>query len=101
MKQDCGDAHLCRSFEHPLRDSGLAPNADGVICANLANKLVLRHGLGVVVNMPSLSPELGDSIETDVLQNQEPEAFVLDGVEDFWLAKRFPDGVPSTMHSIV
>lgn len=86
MKQDYEDIHLCRSFEHPLCDSGLAANADGVICANLANKLILRHGLRVVVNMPSLFLELGDSIETDVFQNQEPEALVLDGVEDFWLA---------------
>ena len=92
MKQYCGDAHLCRSFEHPLRDSGLAANADGVICANLADKLVFRHGLGIVVNLPSLFPEPGDGIETDVLQNQEPEAFVLDGVEDFWLTNRIRDG---------
>jgi len=96
MKRDCGHAHLCCSFEHPLCDFGLAANTDGVICANLADKLVLGHGFGIVVNMPSLFSELGDGIETDVLQNQEPEVLVFEGVEDFWLANCIRHGVATT-----
>lgn len=78
--------YLGSSLEYPLGNLGLAANTNSMVLSDLLYKLVLRHGLGKMIDVESLLPESSNSIHTDVLEDQQTQALILQRMEDLWLA---------------
>ena len=80
------DRYLCGSLDDSFCDLGLATDADGVILADFLDELVFRHGLGGMVDVPALGAECLDCLLADVLDEEDAQVLVVDGVQDPWHA---------------
>ena len=58
--------HLRGSFYHPFGDLGLAANTNGVVCANMLDKIILAHRFCVVIDSPAIGLESFDGVLADV-----------------------------------
>ena len=77
--------HLGRGLDDLRSDLGLATNANGVVLGDLLEELLLRHCLGVVIDMEALGAETLDGLLGDVLEEEQAQVLVLYRVEDLWL----------------
>ena len=85
--------YLRGRLDHAFCDFGLAAYADGVICADFLDKLVLRHGLGRVVYVEALRAEGLDGLLADVLKEKETEVLIVDGMESLRLTNGKVEGL--------
>jgi len=62
-----------------------------MVVGDFLYQLVFRHSFGVVINMESLRGKSRNSFLADVLQNQELQVIIIDGMKDLW----YPDVISS------
>ena len=76
-------AHLCSRLDDTFCDLGFAANADAMVFGDRFHEFILGHGFGIVIDMIAMSLERGYSILANIFEQQEAQAVVTDGMEDF------------------